>query len=57
MAKKKAKVELNQYLAEIEKRAYELYEARKQNHESGTDFTDWLKAEIEIKQKYNIDKY
>lgn len=51
---KKAKVDLNQFLAEIERKAYEIYEERKQNHVSGDDFTDWLRAEQEIKQKYNM---
>ena len=51
---KKAKVDLTLYLAEIERKAYEIYEERKQNPVSGDDFTDWLSAEQEINQKYNM---
>lgn len=51
---KKSNVDLNQFLSEIEKRAYEIYENRKKNHIPGDDFTDWLQAQSEIKSKYKM---
>ncbi|HNZ26880.1 MAG TPA: DUF2934 domain-containing protein [Spirochaetota bacterium] len=51
---KKSNVDLNQFLSEIEKRAYEIYEERKKNHIPGDDFTDWLQAQSEIKAKYKM---
>ncbi len=54
--KKKDEYDVNQFLAEVEKRAYERYEERKKNHISGDDFHDWLDAENDIKQKYGIKK-
>ncbi len=57
MAKKTTKtsgVDLQQFLSEIEKRAYEIYVDRKTNHISGDEMSDWLRAEEEIKEKYKI---
>jgi len=57
MAKKTGKtsgVDLQQFLSEIEKRAYELYSERKTNHISGDELSDWLRAEEEVKEKYKI---
>ncbi|HPO50730.1 MAG TPA: hypothetical protein PLO89_10425 [Spirochaetota bacterium] len=57
MAKKAAKtsnVDLQQFLSEIEKRAYEIYIERKTNHVTGDEVSDWLKAEEDIKTKYKI---
>jgi len=51
----KTNVNLNQFLNEVEKRAYEIYENRIKNNIAGSDFTDWLQAEKEIKAKYKID--
>ncbi|HOJ64263.1 MAG TPA: DUF2934 domain-containing protein [Spirochaetota bacterium] len=51
----KTNVNLNQFLNEVEKRAYEIYENRIKNKIAGSDFTDWLQAEKEIKAKYKID--
>ncbi len=48
-------VDLNQFLNEVEKRAYEIYEDRIKNNIAGSDFTDWLEAEKEIKAKYKIN--
>lgn len=51
----KKEIDLNQFLNEVEKRAYEIYENRIKNNIAGSDFTDWLQAEKEIKGKYQID--
>jgi len=57
MAKKSGKtsnVDLQQFLSEIEKRAYEVYIERKADHITGDEISDWLKAEEEVKAKYKI---
>lgn len=57
MAKKATKttsVDLQQFLSEIEKRAYEIYLERKNSHLSGDEMSDWLQAENDIKAKYKI---
>lgn len=51
---KKSKPELNQFLNEIEKRAYEIYLERMSSNKPGDDISDWLQAEAEIKAKYNL---
>lgn len=52
-AKKPAKsVDEKKMLAEMEKRAYEIYLERKKNGTPGDDTTDWYQAEKEIKEKY-----
>lgn len=48
-------IDLNQFLNEVEKRAYEIYENRIKNNIAGSDFTDWLQAEKEVKAKYKIN--
>jgi len=45
---------LEDFLAEIQKRAYEIYIERTRNGLPGDDMSDWLQAEKEIKSKYNI---
>jgi len=49
---KTSKVELSDYLENVKKRAYEIFQKRGSSH--GSDFEDWLKAEKEIKQRYGI---
>jgi hypothetical protein len=46
------KVNLQNFLDEVRKRAYEIFLQRGATY--GNDLDDWLKAEKEIKQKYGI---
>jgi len=43
-------------LAEIEKRAYELYLERKRDNQPGDEATDWYQAEQEIREKHKVSK-
>lgn len=52
--KKAAKPELKQFLGDIEKRAYEIYQERKKSGAPGNEMSDWLAAENEVKAKYKI---
>ena len=52
--KKKVNVDLHKFLNEVEIRAYELYEKRRASNINGDEFSDWLKAEAEIKSKYKL---
>lgn len=45
---------LEDFLAEIQKRAYDIYLERTKNGLPGDEMSDWLQAEKEIKSKYNI---
>ncbi|MEJ5283779.1 MAG: DUF2934 domain-containing protein [Brevinematia bacterium] len=45
---------LENFLAEIQKRAYDLYVERTSKNLPGDELSDWLKAEKEIKDKYGI---
>lgn len=45
-------VNLQNFLDEVRKRAYEIFLQRGATY--GNDLDDWLKAEKEIKQKYGI---
>jgi len=46
------KVNLQQFLDEVKKRAYEIFLERGSAH--GNDLADWIKAESEIKKQYGI---
>ncbi len=48
------KPKLEDFLAEIQKRAYDIYLERTKNGLPGNELSDWLKAEEEIKEKYGI---
>ena len=50
--KKTPQINLQNFLAKVRKRAYELFLQRGSTH--GSDLGDWLKAEKEIKRKYGI---
>jgi hypothetical protein len=54
VGKKVEKMELKQFLGEIQKKAYDNYMERQRNGSSGNDMSDWLKAEKDIKAKYKI---
>ena len=45
---------LEQFKAEIQKRAREIFLKRQETKEPGDALSDWLKAEKEIKAKYRI---
>lgn len=47
-------IDLPEFLDEVEKRAYEFYLDRYANGTPGSDMSDWLKAEKEIKAKHKI---
>ena len=53
-AKKTVKPDLKDFLAEVEKRAYELYEERMNSGVPCDDIADWFAAENEIKAKYSL---
>lgn len=48
------KPSMDQLKYEIQKRAYEIYEARIRSNFPGDSISDWLIAEKEICEKYNI---
>ncbi len=45
---------LEDFLGEIQKKAYDIYVERMAKNLPGDELSDWLKAEKEIKEKYNI---
>jgi hypothetical protein len=51
-AKKKPQINLQDFLEEVRKGAYDLFLQRGSTH--GNDLEDWLKAEKKIKRKYGI---
>lgn len=42
------------FISEVEKRSYALFEERQKNGKEGNSLTDWLEAEAEIKAKYGL---
>lgn len=42
------------FIAEVEKRSYALFEERQRCGKEGNSLTDWLEAEAEIKAKYGL---
>jgi hypothetical protein len=53
-AKKTIKPDLKDFLEEVEKKAYELYQKRIKSGVAGDDISDWFQAEKEIKEKYKL---
>ena len=53
-AKKTIKPDLKDFLEEVEKKAYELYQERIKSGVAGDDIYDWFQAEKEIKEKYKL---
>jgi hypothetical protein len=53
-AKKTAKPDLKDFLKEVEKKAYELYQERIKSGIADDDISDWFHAEKEIKEKYKL---
>jgi len=53
-AKKTIRPDLKEFLNEVEKKAYELYQVRIKSSVSGDDISDWFLAEKEIKEKYKL---
>ena len=54
MAKPKNNFDFQNFKNETEKRAYEIYQERMRKKEKGDNFTDWIKAESELKSKLKI---
>ncbi len=54
VSQKKSKPDLKDFLQEVEKRAYELYEDRMNSGMPSDDMADWFAAEKEIKAKYKL---
>ena len=54
MAKNKSNLDFQQFKKDVEKRAYEIYQERTKKKENGDNFTDWLKAESELKSKFKF---
>ena len=50
----KAGPRLEQFKAEVEKRAKEIFLKRQETRAEGDALSDWLQAEKEIKRKYRI---
>jgi len=48
------KPELKDFLQEVEKKAYDLYQERVKSGLPADDIADWFQAEKEIKKKYNL---
>lgn len=53
-AKQTEKLELKDFLQEVEAKAYDLYQERIKSGKAGDDIADWFQAEKEIKSKYNL---
>ena len=53
-AKKTIKPDLKDFLEEVEKKAYDLYQERIKSGVTGDDIYDRFKAEKEIKEKYKL---
>lgn len=53
-AKRTKKPDLKDFLEEVGKRAYEIYQERITSSVSGDDISDWFQAEKEIKEKYKF---
>jgi len=53
--KKESKsIDLQKFLGEVEKKAYEIYLERQAKGTHGDEFSDWAQAEKEVKKKYKI---
>jgi hypothetical protein len=52
--KSPAKPDLKNFLMEVEKKAYDLYQERIKTSAPCDDIADWFQAEREIKKKYNL---
>ncbi|MGP8152994.1 MAG: hypothetical protein ACLQBQ_02455 [Smithella sp.] len=53
-AKKTSTPDLKEFLDEVEKRAYDLYQERLKSCAPIDDIADWFQAEKEIKEKYKL---
>jgi hypothetical protein len=53
-AKKTKNPDLKDFLAEVETKAFELYQERITSGVSGDEISDWFNAEIAIKEKYKL---
>jgi hypothetical protein len=53
-SKPKATIPLEQFKAEVEKRAKEIFLKRQEAKAEGDALSDWLQAEKQIKAKYRL---
>ncbi|MEE1290860.1 MAG: DUF2934 domain-containing protein [Spirochaetota bacterium] len=49
-----ATISKEDFISEVEKRSYALFEERQRSGREGNSLTDWLEAEAEIKAKYGL---
>lgn len=49
-----AAISKEDFISEVEKRSYELFEERQKSGKNGNSLSDWLEAEAEIKAKYGL---
>ncbi len=49
-----ATISKEDFISEVEKRSYELFEERQKNGKDGNSLSDWLEAEAEVKAKYGL---
>ena len=49
-----AKLELKDFLAEVQHRAYEIYLKREKDNKPGDEVSDWLQAEADVRKKLKI---
>jgi len=47
-------LQLDDYIVDIKNRAYEVFLERQQKGLQGNEISDWVKAETDIKTKYQI---
>jgi hypothetical protein len=52
--KRTKKIELKEFLKEVEKKAYERFQERMKSGVFGDEISDWFQAEKEIKEKYKL---
>jgi hypothetical protein len=49
-----ATISKEDFISEVEKKSYALFEERQRSGKDGNSLTDWLEAEAEIKAKYGL---
>ncbi len=52
--KNTTKPDLKDFLKDVEKKAYDLYQERLKSGSPCDDIADWFQAEKEVKKKYNL---
>ncbi len=49
-----ATISKEDFISEVEKKSYALFEERQRSGREGNSLTDWLEAEAEVKAKYGL---